>query len=98
MRGMTKEQILICMGPPKQRAKVNETEVWSYASTNGGGSSYSLSPSTFGYGEHYKSNCTVNVVMKNDQVITVHYNGPSGGWFDSDEQCYYAVQHCVDDE
>ena len=35
MVGMTKEQVLACMGPPPNRAAEGQTEVWSYASGNG---------------------------------------------------------------
>jgi hypothetical protein len=35
MVGMTKEQILACMGPAGQKAVEGQTEVWSYASGNG---------------------------------------------------------------
>lgn len=35
MVGMTKEQILACMGPAAQKATEGQTEVWSYASGNG---------------------------------------------------------------
>lgn len=99
MRGMTKEQVLVCMGPPRQRAHVNETEVWSYASTDGQTNSFSASHrygDSFSFGSKDKSFCTVNIVMKNDVVATVHYNGPTGGLFTSDEQCGYAVKHCVE--
>ena len=32
MRGLTKEQVLSCMGPPANRAAEGKTEVWSYSS------------------------------------------------------------------
>ena len=35
MVGMTKEQILACMGPAANKAVEGQTEVWSYASGNG---------------------------------------------------------------
>jgi hypothetical protein len=35
MVGMTKEQVLQCMGPPAQQSAEGQTEVWSYASGNG---------------------------------------------------------------
>ena len=34
MLGLTKEQVLACMGPPVNKASVGATEVWSYASGN----------------------------------------------------------------
>ena len=35
MIGLSKEQILACMGPPANQAAVGATEVWSYNSGNG---------------------------------------------------------------
>ena len=99
MIGMSKEDVLTCMGPPKQKATVNATEVWAYNSTNAQATGYSNSHryagDTFSFGERTKSFCTVNIVMKNDKVAVVHYNGPTGGLLTSDEQCGYAVTHCV---
>src|SRR5262249_34552358 len=34
MVGLTKEQVLACMGPPASRATEGATEVWSYPSGN----------------------------------------------------------------
>lgn len=35
MVGLTKEQVLACMGPPNAKAAEGATEVWSYASGDG---------------------------------------------------------------
>jgi hypothetical protein len=35
MVGLSKEQVLACMGPPQNKAAEGQTEVWSYASGNG---------------------------------------------------------------
>lgn len=102
MVGWTKEQVLACMGPPKQKAHTGNTEVWSYASTNGLGSSNSISQKingvTLSGGVHERSFCTVNVVMTNDVVAVVHYNGPRGGFLAPDEQCGFAIEHCANDD
>ena len=100
MIGMSKEQVLACMGVPKQRMQESATEVWSYYSSDGYanavGQSYRTgSVSTFG-SFHERSFCTVNVVMVNGQVSALNYSGPSGGLLAPDEQCGYAVKHCVD--
>lgn len=102
MVGMTKEQVLACMGPPKQKAHVDATEVWSYASTNGLSTANGISQkigksgATVGTSSHQHYFCTVNVVMTNDVVSVVHYNGPRGGMLAQDEQCGYAVEHCIE--
>ncbi len=101
MVGLTKEQVLICMGPPKQKAKEGITEVWSYASTDGtttspGFSQKLISGFTFKDADKQKYFCTVNIVMTNNIVSIVHYNGPRGGLLTQDEQCGYAIEHCVE--
>jgi outer membrane protein assembly factor BamE (lipoprotein component of BamABCDE complex) len=102
MVGMTKEQVLTCMGVPGKKAQANETEVWYYRSTDGASASASNKHKyygdTFSYGGSRRYFCDVNVVIKNDQVAVVHYTDPTGGLLTSDEQCGYAVEHCVRSE
>ncbi|MDD4616511.1 MAG: hypothetical protein PHW76_05270 [Alphaproteobacteria bacterium] len=93
MVGMTKEEVLGCMGPPKKKAVEGATEVWSYPSGDGhsqwSSGSYKTTDSyrpshythtdNFGFlgGESEKRFCTVNVTMTNGVVKAVHYIGPS---------------------
>jgi len=103
MVGMPKEEVLACMGVPSRKAQEGDTEVWFYRSTNGLGTSgsykYSSKGSSFNSGSHSKYFCDINIVMRNDRVDRVHYNGPTGDWmFAKDDQCGYAVQHCVDND
>lgn len=104
MIGMSKETVLGCMGPPKKKATEGGTEVWSYFSTDGRtdrrtdkftvASWYQTHPSST-----EKSFCTVNVVMKDGAVTSVHYLGPKGTHFYNDkDQCGYAVEACADTE
>lgn len=99
MVGMTKEQVLACMGSPRQKAQADATEVWSYHSTDGLSTGYSdkykSGNNTASYGLSSRYFCDVNVVMKDGRVAAIHYNGPTGGLLDGDEQCGYAVEHCV---
>jgi hypothetical protein len=57
MIGLSKEQVLACMGPPASRMAEGSTEVWSYNSGNGqvvtSGSSYSNSQATITGGAGY---------------------------------------------
>lgn len=100
MVGMPKEEVLACMGMPQRRGTVGATEVWSYHSSSGEYASTGLkdkvgSNLTFSstQGEHLS--CTVNVVMVNNAVKAVRYYGPRGGLFTPDEQCGFAIEHCV---
>jgi hypothetical protein len=85
--GMTKEEVLVCMGAPPQRANAGVTEVWSYPS---GGDNFS-----FGFaGTSYSMRryCVVNIVIIGERVSAVNYNGRTGSL---GEQCAFAVKNCV---
>jgi hypothetical protein len=95
MIGLSKEQVLACMGPPVNQAAVGETEVWSYNSGNGQTDTVgnrSLFAATAVSTQRF---CTVNVVMAQGRVASLNYNGPSGGLITQGEQCAFAVQNCV---
>jgi hypothetical protein len=95
MVGMSKEQVLACMGAPGNKAAEGATEVWGYASGNG------MTVATASYdrfgGTAVSSNrfCNVNIVFASGQVSTVNYTGPTGGLLTAGEQCAYAVSPCV---
>ena len=107
MIGLSKEQILACMGPPATKAAEGATEVWSYNSGNGyvAGTSYSTANVTAGggYATGYGTSvgvaerrfCTVNVVINQTRVSQVNYVGPTGGLLTAGEQCAFAVANCV---
>jgi outer membrane protein assembly factor BamE (lipoprotein component of BamABCDE complex) len=89
--GMSKEQILACMGPPMQKAAEGSTEVWSYASGN--------NRQTVSYGNGVAiataRSCTINIVMSQGRVAQVNYAGPTGGLLSQCEQCAFAVENCL---
>jgi hypothetical protein len=103
MQGMSKQQVLVCMGAPSQRAVVGETEVWSYPSggdtrtlsTASGSIDASGNANAFGSSYSQHRYCVVNVVMTGDRVSAVNYTGRTGGWATHGEQCAFAVQNCV---
>jgi hypothetical protein len=82
MIGLSKEQVLACMGPPLSKGAEGETEVWSYNSGN------NVTPTSGRY-------CTTNVKMWNGHVGAVDYIGPAGGIITPNEGCAFAVQKCV---
>jgi hypothetical protein len=99
MIGLTKEQILACMGPPTSKAAEGATEVWSYPSGNG-----HTDVATFASGGHgffsgggvaESRFCTVNVTMVDGRVNRMNYVGPTGGLLSPNEQCAFAVANCV---
>jgi outer membrane protein assembly factor BamE (lipoprotein component of BamABCDE complex) len=101
MVGMSKEEVLACMGPPKKKAAEGTTEVWSYqvsdrSQTNTDNikmnSFYTVKPTT-----HFKKFCIVNVVMKEGVVKKINYLGPAATTpFNENDQCGYAVAACVE--
>jgi outer membrane protein assembly factor BamE (lipoprotein component of BamABCDE complex) len=99
MVGMSRQDVLECMGPPKKKAHQENTEVWSYASTDGTGGNESttvpIGSIKHTSSQHDRSFCTVNVVMRDGVVTRVNYNGPSGIFYAPDEQCGFAVANCV---
>jgi outer membrane protein assembly factor BamE (lipoprotein component of BamABCDE complex) len=95
MVGMSKEQVLVCTGPPASKATEGHTEVWGYNSGDGkvvasgsvsGGSFSGVSSSRF---------CRINLIFTGAAVATVNYQGPTGGVITAGEQCAYAVDACV---
>lgn len=101
MIGMSREDVLACMGPPKKKAEEGATEVWSYLSTDGQGN-YSGSKGKSTYydhtrGTHSRNFCTVNVVIKEGIVQKVNYLGPTATHFyNENDQCGYAVAACAE--
>jgi outer membrane protein assembly factor BamE (lipoprotein component of BamABCDE complex) len=95
MVGLTKEQVLACMGPPVNHAAVGETEVWTYTSGNGR-TDTAINGNNFGATAiSTQRSCTVNVVMTGGRVSSLNYNGPTGGLITPGEQCAFAVQNCT---
>lgn len=95
MIGLTKEQVLACMGPPANQAAVGRTEVWSYDSGNGQ-RDVLVSGNRFIAGATATQRfCTVNIAMTEGLVSNVSYVGPTGGLLTQGEQCAFAVQSCV---
>jgi hypothetical protein len=111
MLGLSKEQVLACMGAPATRMAEGATEVWAYNSGDGhtavfgSGSSQTTASiiggmgqattNSFGSAVATKRYCTVNVVMTDGRVSRVNYAGPTGGLITSGEQCAFAVRNCV---
>jgi hypothetical protein len=99
MVGLSKEQVLACMGPPAAKASEGATEVWSYNSGNGHTAVSTFATGGRGYGSGFgvaeQRFCTVNVTMNSTRVTSVNYVGPTGGLLTQGEQCAFALQNCV---
>ena len=103
MVGLSKEQLLACMGPPANRTVESTGEVWSYNSrgyANARSSQQFCSTelvTVFGSActdwfsrpnRPVAATCSVHLVMDESQVTQVSYVGPP-------EQCRFAVENCV---
>jgi len=102
MVGLSREDVLACMGPPRKKATEGGTDVWSYLSTDARGTHNGGKIKT-SYYEHSSSShdrnfCIVNVVLREGVVAKVHYLGPKASSFlNENDQCAYAVSACVED-
>jgi hypothetical protein len=68
MVGLSKEQVLICMGPPANKAAEGATDVWSYASGNGmtvASASYDRYGGTAVSSSRF---CNINIVMASSTI------------------------------
>jgi hypothetical protein len=77
MVGLSKEQVLACMGAPANKAAEGATEVWGYTSGNGmtvASASYDRYGGTAVASSRF---CNVNVVMASGRVTAVNYTGPT---------------------
>jgi hypothetical protein len=95
MVGLSKEQVLGCMGAPVNKAAEGNTEVWGYTSGNGmtiASASYDRYGGTAVSSSRF---CNINIVMASGRVTAVNYTGPTGGLLSAGEQCAYAVDACV---
>ena len=103
MVGMSKEQVLACMGSPVNAAMTGGTEVWTYDSGNGRTDTIGAANAWGGWGHAFgiasststSRYCKVNVVMTGGRVSRVNYTGPTGGLLTEGEQCAFAVQNCL---
>ncbi|PWC39271.1 hypothetical protein [Azospirillum sp. TSO35-2] len=93
--GMSRENILSCMGAPTSRATEGRTEVWTYVSAPGTYDSVTTGGSNFAFTKSRARNCTVNVVMSDGRVSRINYLGRTGGLLTAGEQCAYAVEGCM---
>jgi len=85
MIGLSKEQVVACMGPPLNQNAQGAPEVWSYNSGN------NTTPAAPGNGRY----CTANIKIWNGRVGAVDYLGPTGGIITFNEACAFAIEKCA---
>lgn len=98
MVGMSKRQILECMGAANNTQSQGNVEVWAYHSGGdyrGSVNLYSNDQGTTGTAIVNRRSCEINVVFENGTVSKVLYLGRTGGLLSKGEQCAFAVANCV---
>ena len=102
MVGMSKQQILQCMGVAGNSQSVGQTEVWEYYAGGASHTSVNIFNNTdynnqyaFGTATTTRSYCKIDVVFIDDKVTNVRYSGNTGGLLTRGEVCAEAVSGCV---
>jgi hypothetical protein len=96
--GLSKAQVLACMGSPDGTRTEGATETWAYLSGDGHTDAYVIPGSrslTAHDAQATQYLCTVQVVMQGDRVARLDYLGPDSGLLSPNAQCAFAVQNCT---
>ncbi len=100
--GMSKENILQCMGATETIQTVGNTEVWKYYSAGTPKTTINLYNNTSGYNQYSygtanttQTTCKIDIVFINGNVSRVNYSGNTGGLLTKDYQCAESVKNCV---
>jgi len=98
MIGMSKQQILECMGAASNTQSQGNAEVWNYHSGGdyrGSVNLYSNDQYTTGTAIVNRRSCEINVVFENGIVSKILYSGRTGGILSRGEQCAFAVANVL---
>ena len=103
MVGLSKTDILTCMGRPDSRSGSEDFEEWVYSHSDspGIGNTHGRldeETTTGGGGTTTTARgryCIVHIRFRRDTVSSVRYSGQTGGIFTRDEQCAFLVSGCL---
>jgi hypothetical protein len=98
MIGLSKRDILACLGQPAQRVSSGQaTEIWTYVGgqMRGYGPQWALLHNTNLVPFAPGGNCDVVLVMTNGQVSEVGYTAVDGSRFPLGQECIFSVERCV---
>jgi hypothetical protein len=98
MIGLSKRDILACLGQPATRAKAGEaTEIWTYVGgqMRGYGPQWAIGLNTNLLPFAPPGNCDVVLVMTNARVSQVGYAAVDGGALPLGRECLFPVEACV---
>jgi hypothetical protein len=98
MIGLSKRDILACMGQPAQRVPAGQaTEIWTYAggTMRGYGPQWAIGLNTNLVPFAPGGSCDVVLVMTNARVSQVGYTAVDGGKFPLGQECIFSVERCA---
>jgi hypothetical protein len=98
MIGLSKRDILACMGQPAQRVPAGQgTEIWTYTGgqMRGYGPQWAIGLNTNLVPFTLPGNCDVVVVMTSARVSQVGYAAVDGARLPLGQECLFPVESCV---
>jgi hypothetical protein len=98
MIGLSKRDILACLGQPAQRVPSGQaTEIWTYVGgqMRGYGPQWAIGLNTNLVPFAPGGSCDVVLVMTNGQVSQVGYTAVDGGKFPLGQECVFSIERCV---
>jgi hypothetical protein len=98
MIGLSKRDILACLGEPAQRARAGQaTEIWTYpgGQMRGYGPQWAIGLNTNVPPFGQPGTCDVKLVMTNGRVSQIRYGAADGGALPLGQECLFPVESCV---
>ena len=98
MIGLSKRDILACLGQPAQRVPAGQaTEIWTYVGgqMRGYGPQWAIGLNTNLVPFAPGGSCDVVLVMTNARVSEVGYTAVDGSKFPLGQECIFPVERCV---
>jgi hypothetical protein len=98
MIGLSKRDILACMGEPAQRVRAGDrSEIWTYVGgqMRGYGPQWAIGLNTNLFPVTLGGSCDVVLVMTNAQVSQVGYTAVDGLSLPLGRECLFPVERCV---
>jgi hypothetical protein len=98
MIGLSKRDILACLGQPAERVPAGQgAEIWTYAGgqMRGYGPQWAIGLNTNLFPFTSVGSCDVVLVMTNARVSQVGYTAVDGGGMPLGRECVFSVESCV---
>jgi hypothetical protein len=98
MIGLSKRNILACLGQPAQRVPSGQaTEIWTYTGgpMRGYGPQWAIGLNTNLVPFAPGGSCDVVLVMTNSHVSEIGYTAVDGSKFPLGQECVFSVERCV---